>query len=53
VAGNITTQPKQGRRAVPMSSLSILLCLWVRCRETSQCWHVEEIILELIFGLVV
>jgi len=24
VAGSITTQPKQGRRAVPMSSLSIL-----------------------------
>jgi len=27
-AGDITTQPKQGRQAVPMSSLCILLCLW-------------------------
>ena len=29
VAGDITTQPEQGRLAVPMSSLCILLCLWV------------------------
>ncbi len=29
VAGDITTQPKQGRQAGPMSSLCILLCLWV------------------------
>jgi hypothetical protein len=28
VAGDITTQPKQGRKAMPMSSLSILCCLW-------------------------
>jgi hypothetical protein len=36
VAGDITTQPKQGRQAdrqtgrqaVPMSSLSIVICLW-------------------------
>jgi hypothetical protein len=28
VAGDITTQPKQGRQAGPMSSLCILLCLW-------------------------
>jgi hypothetical protein len=27
VAGNITTQPKQGRQIVPKSSLSILICL--------------------------
>ncbi len=27
--GNITTQPKQGWQAMPMSSLCILLCLWV------------------------
>ncbi len=27
-AGDITTQPKQGRQAVPMSSLCIILCLW-------------------------
>ncbi len=27
-AGDITTQPKQGRQAGPMSSLCILLCLW-------------------------
>ncbi len=27
VADNITTQPKQGRWAMPMSSLSIILCL--------------------------
>ncbi len=30
VAGDITTEPKQGRRAGPMSSLCILLCLWIR-----------------------
>jgi len=29
VAGVLTTQPKQGRQAAPMSSLCILLCLWV------------------------
>ncbi len=29
MAGDITTQPKQGRQAAPMSSLCILLCLWV------------------------
>jgi hypothetical protein len=29
VAGNNTTQPKQGWQVMPMSSLSILLCLWV------------------------
>ncbi len=28
VAGDIITQPKQGRQAGPMSSLWILLCLW-------------------------
>jgi len=28
VAGDITTLPKQGKRAVPISSLSILLCLY-------------------------
>jgi hypothetical protein len=28
VAGNITTQPKQGWQARPISSLCILLCLW-------------------------
>ncbi len=27
-AGDITTQPKQGRQAGPMSRLCILLCLW-------------------------
>jgi hypothetical protein len=27
VAGKITTQPKQGRRAMPMSSVSIIGCL--------------------------
>ncbi len=27
-AGDITTQPKQGRQAGPMSSLCILICLW-------------------------
>ncbi len=27
MAGNISTQPKQGSQAMPMSSLSILLCL--------------------------
>ncbi len=37
VVGNITTQPKQGRQVVQMSSLSILLCLWPSYlqRETS------------------
>jgi hypothetical protein len=28
VAGNITTQPKPDRQAMPMISLCILLCLW-------------------------
>ncbi len=28
VAGNITTQAKQGCQARPMSSLCILICLW-------------------------
>jgi hypothetical protein len=37
VAGNITTQPKQGRQAGLMSRLCILLCLW----ESST---VEEIV---------
>jgi hypothetical protein len=35
-AGNITTQPKQGRWAVPMSSLSSILCLWVREIDKNQ-----------------
>jgi hypothetical protein len=35
VAGNITTQPKQGRWVVPMSSLSILLCLWFNANAWS------------------
>ncbi len=30
MAGNITTQPKQGRQAASMSSLCILLCLWYK-----------------------
>jgi len=30
VAGDITTQPKQGRQTVQMSSLCILLCLWIQ-----------------------
>jgi hypothetical protein len=37
VAGDITTQPKQGRHAGPKSSLCILLCLWfflTLCYET-------------------
>ncbi len=29
MAGDITTQPKQGRQARPMSSLCIILCLWL------------------------
>ncbi len=29
VAGNVATQPKQDSSAVPMSSLSILLCIGV------------------------
>ncbi len=29
MAGNITTQPKQGRQAAPLSSLCILICLWI------------------------
>ncbi len=29
VASDITTQPKQGRQAAQMSSLCILLCLWL------------------------
>ncbi len=29
MAGDITTQPKQARQASPMSSLCIILCLWV------------------------
>jgi hypothetical protein len=28
MAGNITTQPKQGRQAMSMSNLGILLSLW-------------------------
>jgi len=28
VAGDITTQPNQGRQDIQMSSLSILFCLW-------------------------
>ncbi len=32
VAGDIATQPKQGRQAAPMSSLCILLCLWSSCK---------------------
>jgi hypothetical protein len=35
VAGDITTQPKQGRQAAPMSSLFILVCLWEQQIETS------------------
>ncbi len=34
VAGSITTQPKQGRQAAPMSSLCILLCLWTKISTT-------------------
>jgi hypothetical protein len=34
VAGDITTQPKQGRRTMSMSSLSILM-LWLRYIYTS------------------
>ncbi len=28
MAGNVTMQQKQGKQALPLSSLSILLCLW-------------------------
>jgi len=28
MAGDVTTQPKQGRQAMPISSLCILLCLF-------------------------
>jgi hypothetical protein len=34
-AGNITTQPKQGRQALPMSSLCILLCLCTNINNAS------------------
>ncbi len=30
VASNITTQPKQGRQALSLSSLSILFCQWLQ-----------------------
>ncbi len=32
VASNVTTQPKQGRRPMPISSLCILSCLWVQLK---------------------
>ncbi len=32
VAGDITTQPKQGKRPMPMNSLCILSCLWVQLK---------------------
>ncbi len=34
MVGNITNQAKQGRQAMPMSSLSILCCIWLYLSHT-------------------
>jgi hypothetical protein len=34
MAGDMTTQPKEGRQAAPMSCLSIHSCLWLTSRTT-------------------
>ncbi len=50
VAGNITTQPKQGRRAVPMSSLCII---YVYGLDTNpQTWDRESIELPAVYILI-
>ncbi len=60
VASDITTQPKQGRQAGPMSSLCILLCLWLQYSWKFCClsypinkiWHAWDEYLMFKIGMI-
>ncbi len=49
--GDITTQPRQSRQAMPMSSLCILFCVWVcLCIIMNVMMSIEQHILDTSAG---
>ncbi len=51
-AGDINTQPKQGRQARPMSRLGILLCLWSTNSWEIDFFHFNCILFVIIIILI-